>query len=647
MPCAPVVVERAGGGVARFPPDPDARARLRRITREACRALGCDRGSVWRMSPTGQGIRVVTRFVAGDERHDDEIRFPEALGVYAARVLRRLSVLAMEDAEIVPDLPPALAEYLRAEGIRALLAVPVRPSGLLEGFLCVEHHARPRRWSPHDRARAVAWAQQVERSWAGAADARQPGKSVDPGLDPAPDSAGEAEGTSVSEGTSRAEPEEKPALAPEPAPPDEDAEGTGEGGEVQASGRPPGVGPGIGRELRARLARLRAMETSGILATDLAREILQLLEIQDGHLALLASSFSGDEDGRELLMDARDLGARARASLEELLAWARRGGTDGSEKLELNAFLGGLAGRLGTLTGERVRLVFAPSHEPILIRGSARFLSRAVEHLIRNAREASPPGARVRLAVTRGERRPGGEIVRIRVEDEGAGIAPGDLPWIFEPFFSTRGRHETDGMGLALVQAVVEGHGGWVDVRSTHREGTVFTVNLPILEPPSQRTRAADDDEEGAPDGRPLAVLVEDDPDLSKLIERSLEQAGYRVLATDGLPGAERLLAPENEDPALLVVERVLPDGTRGGEVLRTLRSATPYLAGMVVDRRLRDRGPGAETAIREADGIARDVPLLGPPFQPDRIAALARSLRPSGSAPSADLSGGNGREDA
>lgn len=67
---------------------------------------------------------------------------------------------------------------------------------------------------------------------------------------------------------------------------------------------------------------------------------------------------------------------------------------------------------------------------------------------------------------------------RVSVTDTGLGIAPENIPKIFEPYFSTK---ETGtGLGLAIVRKAVGAHGGTIDVQSEQGAGTTFTVTLPL-----------------------------------------------------------------------------------------------------------------------------------------------------------------------
>jgi C4-dicarboxylate-specific signal transduction histidine kinase len=78
--------------------------------------------------------------------------------------------------------------------------------------------------------------------------------------------------------------------------------------------------------------------------------------------------------------------------------------------------------------------------------------------------------------------------VVVTFEDTGAGIAPGNIPRLFEPFYTTKKKGKGVGLGLSVAYGIVEEHGGSISVESEEGEGAVFKVKIPI-EPPADRPR--------------------------------------------------------------------------------------------------------------------------------------------------------------
>jgi len=94
-------------------------------------------------------------------------------------------------------------------------------------------------------------------------------------------------------------------------------------------------------------------------------------------------------------------------------------------------------------------------------------------NLVRNALDAMPEGGTLRVAG-----RPAGDGVALEVADTGPGIAPEDLPHLFEPYF-TRKEGGT-GLGLAIAQRIAEEHGGRLEVKTSPGQGATFTFWLPV-----------------------------------------------------------------------------------------------------------------------------------------------------------------------
>ncbi len=131
-------------------------------------------------------------------------------------------------------------------------------------------------------------------------------------------------------------------------------------------------------------------------------------------------------------------------------------------------------------------------------------LEQVVVNLLTNAAKYTDPGGHVWLTVTQ-ER----DDAVVRVRDTGVGIAPEVLPRIFDLF--TQAERSLDraqgglGIGLALVQRLVELHGGTVTVTSTLGQGSEFVVRLPVVSPPQTPALAS---HRNGPAGRTIPARV-------------------------------------------------------------------------------------------------------------------------------------------
>ncbi|MCF8099917.1 MAG: PAS domain S-box protein, partial [Desulfarculaceae bacterium] len=132
---------------------------------------------------------------------------------------------------------------------------------------------------------------------------------------------------------------------------------------------------------------------------------------------------------------------------------------------------------------QAVKLSMVGTENLPVIQGDAANLRRAFTNLLDNALKYSPSGTQVRI-----EAEAVGETVILRFIDQGAGITPEELPFIFDMFYraSSHGKQPGHGLGLAGVEAIVKGHGGRVMVSSEVGEGSVFSVMLPVSQPEAE-----------------------------------------------------------------------------------------------------------------------------------------------------------------
>jgi signal transduction histidine kinase len=126
-----------------------------------------------------------------------------------------------------------------------------------------------------------------------------------------------------------------------------------------------------------------------------------------------------------------------------------------------------------------------PAMDGMHVTTDAERLRTVLTNVLGNAQEAvrEHAGQAATTPVLLQVRRAGSGEARLTVVDTGFGIAPVDLPRVFEPFYTTR--RSGSGLGLAITRNIVEGLGGTIQVRSEVGRGTTVEILLPVAGPPA------------------------------------------------------------------------------------------------------------------------------------------------------------------
>ena len=132
----------------------------------------------------------------------------------------------------------------------------------------------------------------------------------------------------------------------------------------------------------------------------------------------------------------------------------------------------------GELGGKHVRVEqqLPPDLPPII--GDPDKLEQVLINVLKNALEASPEGAQIRVSAAI-EESPSGPGLTLVVADRGVGISPRNLKIIFKPFFTTRTKGT--GLGLAIVKKIMEAHRGSISIQSEEGKGTVVRLTFPSV----------------------------------------------------------------------------------------------------------------------------------------------------------------------
>ena len=228
---------------------------------------------------------------------------------------------------------------------------------------------------------------------------------------------------------------------------------------------------------QAQLIHSEKLAATGRLAVSLAHEINNPLQALQNLLFLALDKRVGHDKRHEFLEVARDETSRLITLVQQTLEFYRPAHASPGP-VDVNAAVERvLALARKKLQHSNVQVELKLSTHLPRVQGAADQIAQVFLNLIVNAAEAMSDGGSLRI-----ESRADATHVQVTFADSGPGIAPEDVPHIFEPFYSTK--DSGTGLGLAVSYNIIESHGGTLSVASIPGHGATFTVRLPAAVAP-------------------------------------------------------------------------------------------------------------------------------------------------------------------
>lgn len=348
------------------------------------------------------------------------------------------------------------------------------------------------------------------------------------------------------------------------------------------------------RHLEEELQRSQKMETLGTLAGGIAHDFNNVLAGVLGCVeAALIALPEGHAVRQHLELSSTGI-LRARDVVRRLLLFARRMPGGAKVPIDLDRLVAEAVPLLRAALPSSAELSTGSMAGGMVVEGDETQLQQVLTNLCVNAAQAMEgrPGhvrISVRLShevnpgVEGGEERP---FACLAVDDDGCGMSAETMSRIFDPFFTTKGQSGGTGLGLSVVQGIVESHGGFCRVRSERGRGTTMEVHLPL--------RVATD--AGLPaDSRPAApsqaaclghgrcVLVVDDDETVRLIASgALQRLGFSVSAFAEGGAAYTALTQNPAGFSLALIDLSMP-GMTGNVLAERLHAARPDLPVVIM----------------------------------------------------------------
>ncbi|PCC67244.1 chemotaxis protein [Nannocystis exedens] len=256
------------------------------------------------------------------------------------------------------------------------------------------------------------------------------------------------------------------------------------------------------------------------------------------------------------------------------------------------------------------------AREPLPVNGDAARLSQCISNILGNAFKFTDPGGRISVVL---ERR--GDTAVVRVSDNGVGMDPETLARAFEPFAQSdvhlaRGRGGL-GLGLSLVKALVELHGGTVKATSAGQgRGTEVSIRLPLVATAPPDTEADSPELSGGPDDRRHVLVIEDNEDAAQSLGMLLDMWGHAAaIADSGAAGVEAALA---DPPDVVLCDLSLSGSMDGYEVCRALRAASSTAGALIIAM----TGHGLASDTENVKNAGFDLHLIKP-VDPEALARI------------------------
>jgi len=288
------------------------------------------------------------------------------------------------------------------------------------------------------------------------------------------------------------------------------------------------------KKLETQLRQSQKMEAIGVLTGGIAHEFNNLLGPILGNVELIMDGKEEDDPDLLGLEQIKTVSIRAKELVKQMMAYGRK-----SLSLRKSLRLETVVADVTSLIKNTINTNIVIKHEieidlpPVL--GMPNEIHQVVLNLCLNAAHSMPDGGELTMTLKdeghfkfinlEGKKR-SGHYVGLGIRDTGTGMDPETIDRIYDPFFTTRESQKGSGLGLSVVQGIVEQHQGHIEVTSELGRGTTFYVHFPVSKEPVE---LAVRKSESLNRGTERILLVDDEFIMIDVAKRMLEKLGYTV----------------------------------------------------------------------------------------------------------------------
>jgi len=347
------------------------------------------------------------------------------------------------------------------------------------------------------------------------------------------------------------------------------------------------------KKLRETLRRVQRMETISTLTGGIAHDYNNLMSIVIGNLSMAVEEAGPVSLLADFLNEATNASYKVRDLTHELMSLSR-GGSPVKESGSLKKLLRHASEVIATENGITLKESIRNDLWPVAF--DPYKMGAVFRNVLTNAAEAMPDGGTITVQAQNLQLEGGkkgfylplkpGNYVHSSIQDQGIGIAEAHLEKVLDPYFSTKARGVKKGMGLGLTTAyaIVNQHGGHIQIDSSPGAGTTVNIYLPAEGDPEQMySTITSTDDKTSPVKRVL--FMDDEEMLRTLAQQMLEHMGYAVVTVrDGLEAIEKYKQERDSSEPFdaVILDLTIKGGMGGEQTMRELLKIDPDVKAIV-----------------------------------------------------------------
>lgn len=379
----------------------------------------------------------------------------------------------------------------------------------------------------------------------------------------------------------------------------------------------------------AQLMHSQKMAAIGTLTAGISHDFNNIITVIKTLTDLAVTKVDGQGQVLKLLEPIKESSDRAISLVQQLLVFSRNRPSNVASH-DMNEVVSEILRMLEHLVSEDINIETDFAYDIWPVMAVRCMLEQIILNLVINSSEAMPQGGNIDIqtrnmtfadkAQDEGSGPRPGRYVMLAVEDYGAGMDAETLKRVYDPLFTTKAKKNA-GMGLTVVQRIVNELGGWITAESEPGKGTCFKVYLPAADEGVKAHESCDSRKPSPGVGKGKKILlVEDEKWVRKSTAMVLAEYGYSVTEAANAEAALSLFYREKGRFDLVLTDVIMP-GRNGLQLITPLLDINPSIPILLFSAHLDDR-------VQMEDIIKRGLAYIQKPYEiPELISAVEETI--------------------